>query len=162
MFCVLQFTTSFQPSCLHSCNFEKYQFCHMVRFHLLLILPSTKWHPYFQEPTLHSTSPAGIVSPSKGRPTFKAVRFSMVDEKILSTQSHVADSNNEESIVFSLCTRRAPLQGAFSKQPVDLKQCRYSPQCGHSGPSCTSVQAHPVRENNNFLLSSLPSVLCHH
>lgn len=66
----------------------------MVRFHLLLILPSTKWHPCFKEPTLCSTSPAAIVSPSEGRPTFKAMRFSMVDEKILSAQRHVASSNN--------------------------------------------------------------------
>lgn len=112
--------------------------------------------------TLCSTSPAGIVSSSKGSPTFKAVRFSMVDEKILSTQSHVADSNNEEGIVFSFCTRRARLQWAFSKQMMDLKRCCYSPQCGHSGPFCTSVQAHPGRENNTFFLSSLSSVLCHH
>lgn len=162
MFCLLQFTTSFQPWCLHFCNFEKHEFCHMVRFHLLLILPSTKWHPYFREPTLCSTSLAGIVSPSKGWPTFKAVRFSMVDEKILSTQSHVADSNDEGGIVFTFYTRRVPLQGTFSEQMVDLKQCCYSPQCSCSGHSCTSVQGHTVRENNNFLLGSLPSVLCHH
>ena len=101
-------------------------------------------------------------SPSKGRPTLKAMRFSVVDEKILSTHSHAADSNNEGGVVFSFCTRRAPLQGAFSKQTVDLKPCYYSLQCSRSGPSCTSVQAHPMRENNNFFLSSFPSLLCHH
>lgn len=79
----------------------------MVKFHLLLVLPSTKWHLYYKEPTLCSASPAGIVSTSEGHPTFKAV----VDEKIFSVQSHVADSNKE----WGYCTRGVPLQGTYQK-----------------------------------------------
>lgn len=68
-----------------------------------MILPSTKRHPDSQELTLCSTSPAGVASPSKGHPTVKAVRLSMVDDKILSTQSHVADSNNKGDVVRGEC-----------------------------------------------------------
>lgn len=77
---------------LHFCNLENHHFCHV------LLLPPMKWHPYFKEPT-SSTSSFGIVSPSKGHPTFEAMRFSMVDVKILSTQSQVADSKNDGGFV---------------------------------------------------------------
>lgn len=121
MFCVTVYNLF--PT-LHFCNFEKHQ------FHHVLFLPSVKWHPYFEEPT-SSTRPVGTVCPSKGHPTFKAMRFSM-DEKSFPHRARQQTVTTMGCLFFSFYTRRAPLQGAFVKQTVDLKQCGYSPKCGYS------------------------------
>lgn len=44
-----------------------------------------------------------------------------------------------------------------SASKEDLEQFCYSPQSGHSGPSCTSVQAHPIRANNSFFSAASPA-----
>lgn len=72
-----------------------------ISFIMYCFLPSMIWHQYFKEHT-SSASPVGIVSPSKGHPTFKAMRFSMVGVKILSTPFQVADSNNNGGVLLLL------------------------------------------------------------
>lgn len=126
-------------------NFEKH------RFHHVLFSFSMKWHPYFKEPT-SSSSPVGIVSPSKGHPTFKAMRFSMVNVKILSTESQIADSNNNGGFVLFLLHKESTFARSIRHMNAGSKAMWLLTK--------VSVQAHPRRESSNFFLSSLPRVLC--
>lgn len=124
---------------LHFCNFEKHHFRHV------LLLLSIKWHPYFKEPT-SSTNPVGIVSPSKGYPTFKTMRFFMVDVKILSIQSQVADSNSDGGFVLFLLYQESTFaRSIHHMNSVNLKQCGYSLKwvCRHilEGKIVTSFSA---------------------
>lgn len=132
---------------LHFCNFEKHRFCQV------LFLASMKWHPYFKEPT-SSTSAVGILFPSKGQPTFKAMRFSMVNVKIPSTQSQAADSNNNGGLVPFLLYKESTFARSICHVNSGSKAMWLLTK--------VSMQAHPRRENNNFYLSRLPRVLCQH
>lgn len=140
---VLQFITSFQPyifAILKSISFIMY--CFFTFYDMASIFQRT--YQFCQS--------VGTVSPSKGHPTFKAMRFSMVGVKILSTPFQVADSNNNGGFVLFLLYK----EGTFARSIRDVNS--------GSKAMCllTSVQEHPRRENNNFFLSSLPSVLCQH